>query len=73
MSLQANNGMSNQEWINNGRLHAVGRYQFIGPTFKAVVQRMGISPDTKFTPEVQDRMFMNLLLSGGLGQWVGPF
>ena len=46
MSLQNNSGanrqLSNQEWINQGRLHAVGRYQFIGPTFASEVQRQGI-------------------------------
>ena len=26
-------GMSNAEWYRQGRLHAVGRYQFIGDTF----------------------------------------
>ena len=36
--LQRENGMSNTEWFNAGRLWAVGRYQFIAPTFKRVVR-----------------------------------
>ena len=75
MELQARRpGMSDQEWINQGRLHAVGRYQFIGPTFAAVVQQMGIDPNQKLTPALQDAMALHLLRtsSNGIGQWVGP-
>jgi hypothetical protein len=75
MSLQASRpGMSNAEWIRQGRLHAVGRYQMIGPTFARVVQAMGIKPNQQFTPELQDQMGLWLLRNGGGGinQWVGP-
>lgn len=67
-------GMSNDEWRDSGRLHAVGRYQFIGSTFKSIVDQSGIDPNTKFTPEVQDAMALYLLrtATGGIGQWVGP-
>jgi len=64
--------MSNTDWIKQGKLHAVGRYQFIGPTLKGLVQRLGISRDQKFTSDLQDTLFLSLLKSGGLGQWVGP-
>ena len=43
----------------NGGLHAVGRYQFIGPTLREEVDRMGISHDTKFTPQTQDDIFFS--------------
>ena len=72
MALQAENGMSNSQWRDAGRLHAVGRYQFIGPTFKGVVTRMGLDKNLKFTPEVQDAMALDLLRTGGISQWVGP-
>ena len=75
MGLQASRpGMSNAEWIRQGRLHAVGRYQMIGPTFARVVQAMGIKPNQQFTPELQDQMGLWLLRNGGGGinQWVGP-
>jgi len=75
MDLQADPGktrMSNTDWVKKGKLHAVGRYQFIGPTLKGLVQRLGISRDQKFTPALQDQLFLSLLKSGGLGQWVGP-
>jgi len=75
MDLQADPGktkMSNTDWVKKGKLHAVGRYQFIGPTLKGLVERLGISRDQKFTPALQDQLFLSLLKSGGLGQWVGP-
>ena len=36
----------------------MGRYQFVGSTLASVAQRMGLSDDTVFTPEVQDQMFV---------------
>lgn len=36
----------------------MGRYQFVGTTLASVAQRMGLSDDTVFTPEVQDQMFV---------------
>ncbi len=38
----------------------LGRYQIIGTTLKDVAEDMGLSGDTKFTPEVQDMMFAHL-------------
>ena len=77
MDLQNNSGanrsLSNREWVDSGRLHAVGRYQFIGPTFAAEVQRQGISRDSKFTPELQDQMALShLRYAGSMRPWVGP-
>jgi len=74
MDLQYDPGgsrMSNAEWVRLGKLHAVGRYQFIGKTLRGLVERLGISRSAKFTPELQDRLFLSLLKSGGPGQWVG--
>lgn len=66
-------GLSMAEHINTGGLHAVGRYQFIGPTLQAEAKRMGLSPDTKFTPEVQDNIFLNHIKRvGDISPWVGP-
>jgi len=74
MDLQFDPGkskMSNAEWVKAGKLHAVGRYQFIGSTLKGLVQRHNISRTAKFTPRLQDLLFLSLLKSGGPGQWVG--
>jgi len=65
-------GMSNQEWIRQGRLHAVGRYQFIGMTLPGVVKRSGIPTTAKFTPEVQDLLALQYLKEAGIGAWIGP-
>lgn len=43
-------------------LFAVGRYQMIPTTFKLVVEQLGLPEDAVFTPEVQDRMGLQLLL-----------
>jgi murein DD-endopeptidase MepM/ murein hydrolase activator NlpD len=73
LSLQAEKpGMSNQEWIRQGRLHAVGRYQFIGNTLPGVVKRSGVPTNAKFTSEVQDLLGMQYLKERGIGAWVGP-
>lgn len=73
MELQAERpGMSNQEWIRQGRLHAVGKYQFIGNTLPGVVKRAGVPISAKFTSEVQDLLALQYLKEAGIGAWVGP-
>jgi len=75
MDLQADPGksMSNEEWIKSGKLHAVGRYQFIGPTFKSEVQRQGIDLNSKFTPQLQDQLALGYLNHvGSVSPWIGP-
>jgi hypothetical protein len=76
MELQRDPGkgvMSDSDWVSSGKLHAVGRYQFIGNTLKDEVNRMGLSKDTKFTPEVQDQIFLSHLKRvGNISPWVGP-
>jgi len=64
--------MSNQQWINAGKLHAVGRYQFIGNTLPGVARRAGIPDDAKFSPGVQDLMALQLMKERGISPWVGP-
>lgn len=65
--------LSDKEWREQGKLHAVGRYQFIGSTLRDEVDRMGLSHDTKFTPEVQDQIFISHAKRiGNISPWVGP-
>ena len=47
---------------NTDRLFAVGAYQFIPSTLKIAMDGAGLSEDTVFTPEVQDRLGLELLL-----------
>jgi hypothetical protein len=74
MELQREDGRSWESWMSSGKLHAVGRYQFIGSTLKAVVNQTGLDPNTKFTAQVQDSLALYLLRSSsnGIAQWVGP-
>ena len=66
-------GLSMDEHIKSGGLHAVGRYQFIGSTLQDEVARMGLSSDTKFTPQVQDQIWLNHIKRvGNISPWVGP-
>ena len=39
-----------------GDVHAVGRYQFIGITFKEVVEGLGLPKNTVFDQRTQDAM-----------------
>ena len=67
-------GLSMDEHISSGGLHAVGRYQFIGSTLQDEVAKMGLDPKTtKFTPEVQDQIFLSHAKRvGNISPWVGP-
>ena len=42
-----------------GKIHAVGKYQFIPSTFKEQIERLGLPLSTKFTPNVQDRLALS--------------
>ena len=65
--------VSMEQWRVQGRLHAVGRYQFVGDTLAGIVRNSGIDPNTRFSPEVQDALALyHLRTSSGLSQWVGP-
>ena len=47
---------------NPDRLFAVGAYQFIPSTLKSAMESAGLSKDTVFTPDVQDRLGIELLI-----------
>lgn len=46
---------------DSNRINAAGRYQIIASTLKNVKMGMGLTGNEKFTPELQDKMFMHLL------------
>jgi muramidase (phage lysozyme) len=56
------------EWIDAtpGQPHAIGRYQFIPPTLRRVVNRTGVRMSDRFSPAVQDRLADVLLAEAGL-------
>ena len=69
-----NMGGTDDEFRAAGGLHAVGRYQFIGSTLQDEVAKMGLDPSsTKFTPEIQDQIFLSHIKRvGNISPWIGP-
>lgn len=49
---------------------AAGKYQIQSATLGDAMQALNLSPDEKFSPEVQDEVAMWLLQRRGLGQWL---
>jgi uncharacterized protein YcbK (DUF882 family)/muramidase (phage lysozyme) len=49
---------------------AVGRYQILRKTLRDLRKNMKLSGDEKFTPELQDRLAMELLKGRGLEKWM---
>lgn len=45
------------------RIFAVGKFQIIPETMRVVVNSMGLTGDEKFTPELQHRMFREVLVA----------
>lgn len=60
------------DWIDKtpGQPHAIGRYQFIPATLRRLVQTLGVSPQTLFSPQLQDRLADILLAEAGLDAFV---
>lgn len=55
-----------------GRIHAAGRYQFIGNTLPGVVQRAGVPLNARFNERTQDLLGLTLLRERGIQPWIGP-
>lgn len=49
------------------RMNAVGRYQIINSTLRDLKKNMGLSGNELFTPELQDKMFLELLPKSAKG------
>jgi hypothetical protein len=50
---------------NAGDVNAVGRYQFVKDPLRETVAQLGLDPNTtRFTPEVQNQLFMARIQSG---------
>lgn len=56
---------------SQGKLHAAGRFQFIGNSLPEAAQFAGLSDSDSFTPENQNRMFLAFGNKYGTGRWVG--
>ncbi|PTX48321.1 hypothetical protein C8N44_10911 [Allosediminivita pacifica] len=51
-----------------GQPHAIGRYQFIPDTLRMLIKRGGFESDTRFSPQVQDRLADMLIADAGLAE-----
>jgi muramidase (phage lysozyme) len=54
---------------NKWNSSAVGRYQIVGKTLRAIQKEMGLSDSTLFNQETQDAMAMHLLQKQGYDKW----
>ena len=62
---------SDDQWRASGGLWAVGKYQFIPSTLQMLMDRNYIDPNTKFSPELQDYLALQLLRIQGPQAWIG--
>jgi len=62
---------SDEEWRASGGLWAVGKYQIIPGTLQGLMDRLNLSPDTLFSPALQDYLALDLLRTQGPGAWLG--
>jgi len=55
-------------WIaaTPGQHHAIGRYQFIPATLERLVAQLDVAPSQRFSPELQDKLALQLLKEAGL-------
>ncbi len=52
-----------------GQPHAIGRYQFIPATLRRLTRALELPADTRFTPDIQDRLAERLLMEAGLDRF----
>ena len=61
-----------KSWYDQGKIHAAGGFQFIGPTLQGVVKRSGIDTSRKFDRAAQQELFkFHALEVGNFSPWVG--
>lgn len=53
-----------------GQPHAIGRYQIIPSTMRELIRRSGFSPQTRYSPQVQDAFADILLADAGLDKFL---
>lgn len=49
---------------------AIGRYQFLAATLEALIDRLGLTGEERFTPALQDRLAQALLTDAGVEDWL---
>jgi hypothetical protein len=65
--------MSDDQWRSSGKIHAAGRYQFIGSTLRDEVSQMGLDTSRMFDAGTQDEIFLShAKRAGNISPWIGP-
>ena len=61
------------EWIDAtpGQHHAIGRYQFIPATLRRLVHALDVPPEAIFSPDLQDRLALELVMEAGYSDFLG--
>jgi len=59
-----------EKWFASGGIHAAGRYQFTREGLRDALILADIDPSEKFTPAIQDRLGLALLIARGPDWWV---
>jgi len=73
LKLQYDDGsLSMRQWADQGKLHAVGKYQIIGNTLPGLVDRAKVPLSAKFDEKAQDILALQLMKERGINPWVGP-
>ena len=60
-----------RELVRTNGGSAIGRYQLLDDTLDGLINRMGLSGNEHFTPELQDRMALLLARDAGMEGWAG--
>ena len=73
LALQKDDGsLSMRQWADQGKIHAAGRYQFVGNTLPGLVERAKVPMDGLFDKKMQDILALQLMKERGIQPWVGP-
>jgi hypothetical protein len=64
--------ITDAQWRAQGGIWTAGRYQFIGPTLKGLIERYGIPPNVLFDEKLQDYLALRYMQESGISPWVGP-
>ena len=51
--------------LNSGQLKTITGFEFTGPELSDILNRSGLSPDTKMTPDIQEQLYLYKLYPSG--------
>ena len=51
--------------LNSGQLKTITGFEFTGPELSEILNRSGLDPDTKMTPDIQEQLYLYKLYPTG--------